>query len=161
MTLRSVVLQRFFKNDKQTLGVWTLIGPELFVAKTLELPYRDNKPDISCIPPNTYICKWTRSNRLSAKSIEKWLKENPGKKETDAPDDVRNVYTYEVFNVPGRSGIRVHTFNFYFQGLGCIAVGDAHKDINADGELDVVHSGKTIADFAKILNYEDFMLSIF
>jgi hypothetical protein len=32
---------------------------------------------------------------------------------------------------------------------GCICVGDAHKDINADGQLDVIHSGDTITAFEK------------
>lgn len=140
--MKTVTLKRFYDDAKQSLGTWTApLDREVFVCKTLELGWLDNQSNVSCIPKGTYVCKWTRSNRLSKEA---------GK----------SVFTYEVLNVPGRAGIRIHSANYFFQLLGCIALGDAHKDINLDGKLDVIHSGVTCAKFAKLMNYEDFYLSI-
>lgn len=140
--MRLVYLNRNPCDERQTLGVLqTDNGPELFVCKTLELPWKNNAHDISCIPPLQYVCKWTRSPKMS---IEHGV----------------DFFTYEVQDVPDRAGIRIHSANFFKQLLGCIALGDAHKDVNADGELDVIHSGATVAKFNEIMNKEDFLLVI-
>ena len=73
---------------------------------TLELPWRDNQPALSCIPVGTYRMLWTLSPRLKR-------------------------YTYEVVGVPGRAGIRVHEGNlagdvaqgYVTHSLGCPLVG--------------------------------------
>jgi hypothetical protein len=138
--MRTVQLFHTLQNDKQSLG--TISMPDLgFNCKTLELPWKNNEPQVSCIPDNIYLCKWTRSNRLSKLAGH-------------------DVYTYEIMNVPGRSGIRIHSANYFFQLLGCIALGDALKDINMDQQLDVIHSGKTVARFAEAMDYKDFYLDI-
>lgn len=138
----TVLLTRVVSSTKQTLGGLVLpLLNEIFTCKTLELPWLDNANDISCIPAGTYPCKWTRSNRLSKLAGH-------------------DVYTYEVLNVPNRAGVRIHSANYFYQLKGCIALGDAHKDINIDGHLDVLHSGTTCAKFAAALNYEDFYLTI-
>ena len=141
--MKDVNLNRFSGNTKQTLGTLSFIKDDgqLFVCKTLELAWKNNQSNISCIPPGSYTCKYTRSNRLSN------LKG-------------RDFFTYEVLNVPGRAGIRIHSANHFFQLLGCIALGDAHKDINADSELDVIHSGATITAMEEQLQRKDFRLII-
>ena len=141
--MKQVLLKRFSDDTKQTLGTLSFLknDGQLFVCKTLELPWKDNQSNISCIPSGTYTCKYTRSNRLSAK------------KGTD-------IFTYEVLNVPDRGGIRFHSANFFFQLLGCIALGDALKDINAGNEQDAIHSGATIASFEDQLQKQDFTLVI-
>lgn len=140
--MRTAYLLRTTSDAKQTLGALVAAdGFAVFVCRTLELPWLDNASDISCIPEGTYVCKWTRSNRLS----------------TAAGHD---VFTYEVMDVPGRAGIRIHSANYFTQLKGCAALGDAHKDLNADAELDVIHSGTTVASFAALMNYEDFRLTI-
>ena len=137
-----VILNRFTDDGKQTLGTLTVQNSkELFVCKTLELGWHDNANNISCIPEGEYTCKWTRSNRLT----------------TAAGHD---VFTYEVLNVPNRAGIRIHSANYFYQLLGCIALGDAHKDINADGHLDANHSGATVAKFAEVMGYGEFRLTV-
>jgi len=142
VTERKAHLSRFFGNDKQTLGTLTTMnGSELWVCKTLELAWNKNISNESCIPTGIFLCKWTRSNRLSKAAGH-------------------DVYTYEVLNVPNRSGIRIHSANFFYQLLGCIALGDAHKDINADGNLDVIHSGATVGKFNAIMGGHDFTLFI-
>lgn len=144
--MKQVYLTRVWGNDKQSLGaLMTTIGNEsameIFMCRTLELGWHNNQSNVSCIPPGNYICRWTQSNRLSQIAG-------------------RNIFTYEVLNVPGRAGIRIHSANFYSQLLGCIALGDAHKDINADGELDVIHSGDTIKKFNDLMGGLDFVLNI-
>jgi hypothetical protein len=141
--MKEVTLKRFSNDTKQTLGVLTLVKDDgqLFVCKTLELPWKNNASNVSCIPVGSYTCKYTRSNRMSAQAGH-------------------DVFTYEVLNVPSRAGVRIHSANFFSQLLGCVALGDAHKDINNDQELDVIHSGNTIAAFENVLQKKDFRLII-
>lgn len=123
-------------TEFQTLGVLSTINNnQLFVAKTLELPDKNNMPGISCIPVGIYLCKFTMSPSF-------------GKK------------TYEIFDVSGRAGIRIHSANLAVQLRGCVALGSALKDINNDGRQDVIHSGVTMAEFEKAMNYEDFYLHV-
>lgn len=136
-------ITRYPSDSKQTLGVLTTYSKvnELFVAKTLELPWKDNANDVSCIPVGEYDCAYTRSARLSRlRGID--------------------VFTYEILNVSRRSGVRIHSANYFYQLLGCIALGDTTKDINMDGELDVIHSGATIDKFTSIMALQPFKLII-
>lgn len=150
-------IERIIYNDKQTLGIISAYtGKTMFMAKTLELAWKDNQPNISCIPKGIYKVAWTRSNRLSAESEKRWRAKNTG----EPPDEVKSVYAYEVLNVPNRSGIRIHSANFFYQLLGCIALGSQHKDINLDQQLDVVHSGATVKQFEQVMNRQGFVLEI-
>ena len=159
--MKEVYWLRKKSDGKQTLGAVVAQNlDEIFVAKTLELAWKNNASEISCIPVGEYICKWTRSNRLSRESLTRWLKANSGKTEADCPDEFKNVFTYEVMDVPLRAGIRIHSANYFFQLLGCLAMGDSHKDINMDVSLDTVHSGDTVKKFNAIMNKEDFKLII-
>ncbi len=127
-----VTLTRNNDDGIQTLGT---LNTENFTCKTLERPFKNNTPFISSIPKGTYLCKYTWS--------WKFLK-----------------YTYEIQNVPNRTGIRIHSANFYSQLLGCIALGDTYKDINSDGKLDILNSRITISNFEQIMNKKDFSLQI-
>ena len=141
--MKKVKCFRIFENDKQTLGVLTvtgLNGPET-VCRTLELPDKQNASNVSRILAGKYICKYTESASLKDKEG------NPLK-------------TYEITKVPGRAGVRIHSANYFSQLRGCISLGNAHKDINADAQLDVIHSGATVAEFEALMNYEDFELEI-
>lgn len=123
-------------TKKQTTGILTASNAGAsFACKTVERPWLNNANSISCIPTGTYQVKWTFS--------PKFMK-----------------YTYQVMDVPNRSGIRVHSANFYSQLEGCIALGDALVDINADGELDTINSKKTIALFENFMQKKPFTLII-
>lgn len=128
----AVILIRTKDTGKETLGE---LRYKNFSCKTLELPWKNNKPDISCIPKGTYTCKYTFS--------PKFLK-----------------YTYEVKNVAGRSGIRLHSGNYFFQIQGCILIGSAFTDLNKDGEVDVINSRDTVNKFETLLNKADFILKV-
>jgi hypothetical protein len=142
--MKKVQCFRTYENDSQTLGVLVVtgdLGPEL-VCRTLELPDKQNASNISRIPSGKYKCKYTQSASLKDKS--------------GLP-----LKTYELLSVPNRAGVRVHSANFSSQLRGCLALGDAHKDINNDGNLDVIHSGQTLINFEQIMSYKDFELEIY
>lgn len=125
------------------LGVWMAPQPDgnIFVARSLERPWDKNINNVSCIPAGSYRCEWTKSTRLSLIAGH-------------------DVFTYEVLNVSGRAGIRIHSANYYSQLAGCIAMGSALKDINADAQLDAIHSGDTVKEFAIMMGYKPFMLDV-
>jgi len=121
---------------KQTLGeLKAFKNGKVFKCKTLELPWLDNQQNISCIPQGLYDVVYTFSPRM--------LK-----------------YTYELKKVQNRSGIRVHTANYFYQLKGCIALGDGFKDINKDGQLDVINSSKTIKAFEAFMEKKNYKLLI-
>ena len=98
------ILQRLETGDQGTFGRLTLGGLALFTG---ELPWRDNASNVSCIPPGSYRCVWTYSNRFK-----------------------RNMYL--VAPVVGRAGIRIHaanlmgdaTLGFRSQLNGCVSLGE-------------------------------------
>jgi len=133
-----VQLHRRISTPKQTLGDMYVFDENkmIFHCKTLELPWLENKSRVSCIPKGNYECKYTVSPRFKRK-------------------------LYLITNVPNRSGVRIHPGNYYTQIQGCILVGDVHKDINKDQQLDVVHSGNTHTKLVTILEEENFELQIY
>jgi hypothetical protein len=134
--MNTAYLIRLYKDNIQTLGVMSVPDKkQIFACRTLELEDILNTPNISCIPDGEYLCKWTYSPHLQK-------------------------FTYQVMDVPDRSGIRIHSANFFKQLQGCIALGDNHKDIDMDSNLDVIHSGTTVNEFNNIFNMQDFKLII-
>lgn len=117
-------LVRFQDDGKETIGSLSLYGEdgtkELMNCKTLELPWLQNQHEISCIPQGRYLCTF-----------------NKGQGRINYPH-------FDVQNVSGRAGIKIHVGNYYTDIRGCILVGVAHLDINGDGEKDVTSSRKTL-----------------
>lgn len=130
--MKTVTIKRNKSELKQTTGKLTFDG---FTCYTLEKPDLNNKPNISSIPKGEYICKYTFS--------PKFLK-----------------YTYEIKNVPGRSGIRIHSGNYFFDIQGCILLGTGYSDMNKDGTKDIINSKLTIKKFEDLLGKKDFKLII-
>ena len=119
----SIKLRRVFQNQDKTLGHLKVYddGELILMLRTIELPWVNNEPRVSCIPAGKYVAKVHHSPRFG---WSLWLQD-----------------------VPNRSEILIHTANFVRQLLGCIAPGLYHKDIDNDGIIDVVSSG----DAMKIL----------
>lgn len=95
-------LNRFIENEFYTIGklqVYNISGLLLFECLTLELPYNENKRNISSIPLGTYIMKLSNSPKFG------------------------NVYKLE--NVQNRSEILIHKGNYSTDTQGCIIVGSA------------------------------------
>lgn len=131
-TMKTVTVKRNKSELKQTTGTLTVDG---FTCATLERPDLNNKPNVSSIPKGEYICKYTFS--------PKFMK-----------------YTYEIKNVPGRSGIRIHSGNYFFDIQGCILLGTGYSDLNKDGTKDIINSKLTIKKFENLMGKKDFKLII-
>ncbi|HNX77129.1 MAG TPA: DUF5675 family protein [Candidatus Rifleibacterium sp.] len=124
---RNWVIVRLAESKKQTLGRLYVFGgtDEIFKAFTLELPWKDNRRNVSRIPAGEYLVE----SRFSEKHKEH----------------------FAIAGVSGRSGILTHRGNYNSQTQGCILAGRAMADINKDGEPDVTESGKTLADLHAVM----------
>lgn len=78
-----VTLERTSSTDQGTFGVLKAGGLTLH---TLELPWRNNRQQKSCIPVGTYRCAVVRSPKFG--------------------------HVYGVLDVPGRSNVLIHPANF-------------------------------------------------
>jgi hypothetical protein len=86
---------------------------------TLELPWKENKRNISCIPTGLYRAKKYYS-----------------------PQHKRVVIL--LVDVPDRDWIEIHPGNFYTDTKGCILTGSDFTKINDDPEFDLKDSVKTM-----------------
>ena len=125
-------------TDQGTFGILYTLG---FKCYTLELPWRDNKSNLSCIPKGTYAVHWTYSPHFKR-------------------------YMYQITGVTGRAGIRIHSANYagdvtkgYRSHLyGCIALG---KRIGIlDGQKAILVSRPTVRAFETLMNKQSFNLRI-
>lgn len=130
--LETITIRRGIDDGVQTLGKLSKNG---FSCDTLERPWKDNKPMVSCIPKGLYDARWTFSPKLLR-------------------------YTYEVLKVPSRSGIRLHKGNYFFDIEGCILLGQGYTDLNKDGKKDIINSTVTMKAFETLMNKKDFKLLI-
>lgn len=110
-----------------------------FTCDTLELPWKDNQHNISCIPAGTYVCSVSHMGTM-------------------------NIDAYLLAGVPNRGGIFIHPGNYAFgkqvDTEGCILIGNAFEDRNGDGTDDVVNSRATFAQFMSYFANEPFELTI-
>ncbi len=114
-------LLRSICTDKYIAGILSVFdekGKLVFTCNTLELPWKENQPRISCIPLGWY--------QIRRNNIPKFGKH------------------FYFKSVPNRQGILIHAGNFTSQILGCILLGDSYSDINNDGFPDILNSRKTI-----------------
>lgn len=117
-------------TETETMGEW-LNDDGSTLCYTIELPWKDNDPQISCIPEGTYI----------------FLKyESPTKGQV-----------WMAQNVPGRSDIELHNANFAYQLRGCLGVGSEIGQIG--GVNAVLNSVSTLEELRGILP-ESFPLTI-
>jgi len=113
--------------NHQTPGTMEVIkgGNKAFICSTLELPWKMNKPNISCIPPGKY-------------KVKKRWSEHHGEH-------------LHILDVPNRELILIHAGNMVTQIAGCVLVGIGFKDIDNDGYKDVVNSRKAMSRLLDIL----------
>lgn len=127
--LPSYVLDRVYLSDR-VLGSIVAPGGGL-VCKTLELPWKENQRQISCIP---------ESGTLGADEFG-YLVTLSTPVPVDDPDTLqdesggrhpRNYWHYIVHNVPGRSGILIHRGKTPAWSKGCITVGGKFGNVNSE-----------------------------
>lgn len=129
-------------EEKQTLGDFLIeTGNKVFTCKTLELPWLNNEPRISCIPEGIYTVKVRYSKKYK-----------------------RHLH---ITNVDGRSYILIHWGNYAGSKnprtgmpdiLGCILVGQKHLDIDGDGIRDITSSKKTFKQIMSMIEDDDNMV---
>jgi hypothetical protein len=136
-------LSRGPSTDEGTFGrIVCANGPELH---SLELPWRENKPQISSIPKGVYLCELVDSPKFGR--------------------------VYEVRNVPGRSHILIHAANWagdrakglHSDLLGCIAPGDSVGMLqppNGRMQRAVIGSKRALHDLMAWAGGEPFELTI-
>jgi hypothetical protein len=135
---RIVNLYRLRRGDQGTSGI---LFYNNFKCQTLELPWKDNKPNESCIPSGSYDVKI----RLSPKYGQ----------------------IYWVTEVPGRSFILIHSGNwagdrgkgYKTHVNGCILLGKNRGLLQ--GQLAVLNSRITIKRFMLKLRLEPFTFNIY
>lgn len=118
--------------DDCTISQWKYGA---FMCLGLELPWRENKQDESCIPEGVYECEMYISPS-------------------------RGILVPQFIAVPSRFNIQIHPGNYTRQILGCQLPGDGIKDINGDGILDVTNSGVTFKKLMSIFP-ERFMIEVY
>lgn len=113
-----VTLERFAYTPMGTFGKLTFNGFECY---TVEKPWKDNKPEVSCIPEDLYAAN---------------LYESPTKG--------RGI-VWQLKKVPNRTFIQIHRGNTQMDVVGCIALG---KELGyIDGMWAVTNSRQAFAEF--------------
>ena len=96
----NIILQRLVGGDGGVFGVILKDKRPLFT--TLELPWKNNQRNISCVPPGTYKCSKIFSNRFQR-------------------------YLYVLLNVPDRDMVEIHVGNSIRDTQGCILLGMSYS----------------------------------
>ena len=118
-----ITLKRITDDGVQTLGHLHLGNGKVY--QTLELAWKNNAKQISCIPKGIYKVK----KRTSKKYGEH----------------------FHILNVPNRDMILLHQANFHSQLRGCIAPGKGLSDLNKDSRLDVTSSKQAMKELLSYL----------
>lgn len=135
--METVLLDRRLTGNQGTFGEIVLGGA---VFHTGELPWRENKSGVSCIPEGVYRCLYGPSPRFG--------------------------HAYEVTGVPGRSRILIHNGNycgdigagFMSHVLGCIILGQAMGTLK--GQRAVLLSRPAVTAFVAALEQKPFVLEV-
>ena len=122
-----IKLVRAHRVLEATYGV--LIVEDSPLCLTLELPWLNNEPFVSCIPTGAYTCKRVQS--------PKWGD------------------TFEVADVPGRTHILFHWGNSYKNSKGCVLLGRSFSHVDQDDVMDVASSRDAFSAFMDALNGEE------
>ncbi|MEY9375947.1 DUF5675 family protein [Rhizobium leguminosarum] len=94
-----LTLHRLLGANGATIGVLSGLSRTLY---TLEEAWRQNKPEVSCVPAGTYRCiphGWEMGTKVS------------------------KPRTWELVGVPGRSAVLIHVGNTTKDTEGCILAG--------------------------------------
>lgn len=130
-------LTRHKRTDKATNGLMVVsdaTGKPVLRLQTVELPWKDNEPNVSCIPDGRYKCERINHPKFGI--------------------------CFAVRDVPKREGILIHAANFSKQLKGCIAPGLTTADIDGDGVMDVTSSKAAMQQLTDTIKSQYFTLTI-
>lgn len=135
----TIVLERFAYSPDGTFG--KMYVPGGFECYTVELPWKDNQPRVSCIPEGMY--------GLGKRYSPVVQRSSGGEFEVG----------WEVQNVPGRSLIMIHPGNWPSNFMGCIGTGKAYAVIS--GKNGVTSSRDTFRELmAELETRKDWQILI-
>lgn len=137
MDLIRARLQRGISTDQGTPG--TLYAHN-FTCRMLELPWRDNVSQLSCIPARDYVVEWVQTPK--------------------------HGWVYHITEVPDRGAILIHpgnfagdtTLGFKSHSYGCMLPCSYFGKM--DGQFAGLLSGPTVRRLAEVLNKETFILEV-
>jgi hypothetical protein len=111
----------------QTLGsIYDTKGN--LICKTMELPWLENKSNVSCIPEGSYLIH----------------KQEPSFGRKYGYFRFDKVQNRGMNQVAKKSTILIHRITYVKDLRGCIGVGGRFVDLNKDGDPDMVDSGKKL-----------------
>jgi len=130
MKVVRLLIERYSHGEKQTIGsLYGLseVSHVVFNCDTLELPWKENQTNVSCIPTGTYKVK-----KRYSKKFKNHL---------------------HITEVTGRTHILIHSGNYFTDILGCVLVGKLGY-INDDDVIDVSSSKKTLKSLMNNLEFD-------
>lgn len=128
--MKKVYLVRTSESKDGTFGLLFYGNNKPLV--TLELPWRDNKPNVSCIPKGDYKCRWQKSPRFG--------------------------WTYEITKVKNRSRVLIHAGNLKNHTHGCLLLGTRRFTFKKGEGIGA--SRIALRKFNNFLDNKDFKLRI-
>jgi len=130
------VLLRLRDDGQETLGALVVYDEleKVFECKSLELPWKGNKTDISCIPRGMYHVNHRSSPKYGDHLI--------------------------IEDVVYRTHILIHVANYFSDIKGCVGVGKSYADINGDGVIDITSSRNTLKELVNIVPVAGMSLEI-
>jgi Family of unknown function (DUF5675) len=131
---------KILRNPSEDAGTFGSLVVDDFNCFTIELPWKDNENDKSCIPVGTYNVKWCMH-----------------------PE---HGMCYQVMEVPNRNSILIHAGNWAGDKdkglrsdfLGCIGLGKEIEIIS--NQKGIVNSKITVSAFNDYMQQQDFTLEI-
>lgn len=141
MPVRKAKIIRYQSSDQGTRGI--LVAPGFF-CHTLELPWKNNQQNISCIPAGKYECLFVKTRR--------------------AIGGMRHLYWLK--SVPGRTGILKHAGTFAGDKskgyrshvLGCILLG--HSIGLLQKQAAIFQSRRATREYIEHMRREPVLLTI-
>lgn len=124
----NVILNRFISTDLGTFGMLTVNGKSFF---TVEKPWVNNTPEISCIPSGVYTLAPHESHKY-------------GNVLCMVNNEMKITHFKNIDSA--RFACLIHTANYEKDVIGCIGLGETYL-----GHM-VTNSKKSIAKFYNLVN---------